>query len=59
MNRITATQAKRLEQDLHALLVRANLQGFVITVELQPTQPLRMGGYTMKADVRPAHLGNK
>lgn len=41
-----------LELQLGALLTRAKVSGFVITVDLQPDWPLRTGNYRMVGDVR-------
>lgn len=41
-------------EELRMLLWRAWKQGFIVTVDLQPTKPLRMGGYQMKGLVRRA-----
>ena len=38
------------------LLRRARLAGVVLTIELEPTQPLRMGGYEPVITVRPARV---
>lgn len=43
----------RLEDDLRKLLQAAELQGFVVTVELVPCKPLAMGNYRMVGHVRP------
>lgn len=42
----------RLEDDLRKLLQAAELQGFVITVDLVPNEPLAMGNYRMVGYVR-------
>lgn len=42
-----------LAAELIALLDRAELSGFVITVDLVPNEPLAMGNYRMVGHVRP------
>jgi hypothetical protein len=43
-----------LAANLKMLLRQAELQGFVITVDLVPNEPLAMGNYRMVGHVRPA-----
>ncbi|ALA45491.1 hypothetical protein ADP65_00022 [Achromobacter phage phiAxp-3] len=42
-----------IHQELCRLIQTAQQAGVVCRVDLVPTKPLRMGGYTMVTDVRP------
>lgn len=47
-------EQRKLLRVAHHLIDTAREAGFVVTIATEPTQPLRMGGYSMEADVRPA-----
>ena len=46
--------AADIAEQLAEVLHRAHARGFVIDVQLVPTQPLAMGHYRMLGNVRPA-----
>ena len=41
---------------LDALITGAEIDGVVLTINLAPTQPLRMGGHKMVGHARPARV---
>jgi hypothetical protein len=50
---ITEDDVQRmLQRQVTALIFKANALGYVVTIELQPDVPRRMGGYFMVGDVR-------
>lgn len=51
----TVESARQLVQgEVYRALKAADALGFVVTVALEPMQPLAMGHYKMVADVRPS-----
>lgn len=43
---------RMLQRQVNALIFKANVLGYVVTIELQSDVPRRMGGYFMVGDVR-------
>jgi hypothetical protein len=56
-DRERAAQIQRVQMDLQRLVDYARGHGLVLTVSLESRQPLAMGSYDMRSEVREARHG--